>query len=147
MTRLKPEGTYPNRLKDYIKDWGLTAQHVAQEVGISAVSLSHYMQGRVPVKQWLRPRLAEVLHCTVEDLFPPGASLFRHAPASKEVAPSPESASHANASPQKPQTAESAPNAAPILSENQASILPLLSQTIKEGILEAARERGARQQC
>jgi len=60
VTALKVE-----RVRKGIKQWRL-----ASLVGISQAELSHYETGRRPCPADLQGKIAEVLECSVETLFP-----------------------------------------------------------------------------
>lgn len=61
--------SYTNQMKVYIKKLGYTIQEVADEVGIAPRTFGNYVRGKTPMPRNYRQKVAEVLGCTIEELF------------------------------------------------------------------------------
>src|SRR5579859_760049 len=66
------DSTFPcvTRLKEVIHYLGKSVDEVAAEVGVSVRTMYHYVNGKVVVPEDLRPKLAQLLKCKQEYLFP-----------------------------------------------------------------------------
>ena len=59
-----------NKIKEVIRDKGLRANHIAEQVGISDTDLSNYIaERRTPNHQRLIG-LTKVIGCSIRDLYP-----------------------------------------------------------------------------
>lgn len=58
-----------NNLKDYISRSGLKQTHIALKLGISNNTLTCYISGRRNPKVDTAKKLADILNCTVADIF------------------------------------------------------------------------------
>lgn len=75
-SELPPAGTFPNQLDHFIRHLGLQKSQLAKALGVSSTTLSLYIAGRRAVPDDRRVKCAELLHCRVEDLFPPPTFSF-----------------------------------------------------------------------
>lgn len=61
---------YPNRLKEIIKQTGLTIKEVADETKIPLRTLSEYCSGKVPIPRKRLEDIAHIIGCPTSDLVP-----------------------------------------------------------------------------
>src|SRR5579859_1196281 len=66
------DSTFPcvTRLKEVIHYLGKSVEDVAAEVGVSVRTMYNYVNGNIVVPEGLRPKLAQLLKCKQEYLFP-----------------------------------------------------------------------------
>ena len=70
MSAMDEEFPCVTRLKEMIHYLGKSVEEVAAEVGVSARNMYNYVSGKVVVPEALRPKLAALLKCKQEYLFP-----------------------------------------------------------------------------
>ncbi|MHB1443076.1 MAG: helix-turn-helix transcriptional regulator [Candidatus Humimicrobiaceae bacterium] len=58
-----------NNLKVFIINSGLKQSYIASKLGISENTLSCYISGRRNPKVYTAKKLADILNCSVEDIF------------------------------------------------------------------------------
>ena len=59
-----------NNIKKYLEKRGLMAKWVAETIGCNSTSMSNYMTGKNEMGVLRAIRLAGILRCSVEELFP-----------------------------------------------------------------------------
>lgn len=57
------------KIDEMILKSGLKKGYIANELGINPVTLSNYISGKRKISLELAVKLAEILHCKVDDLY------------------------------------------------------------------------------
>jgi tetratricopeptide (TPR) repeat protein len=76
---------YVTRLREMIDYYGLSAEGIAGEFGVSGRCMQYYVSGQRPVPQDLRPRLAGFFRVNEDFLFPPYTSIMNECISHKEI--------------------------------------------------------------